>query len=179
MLEYLEAAKINYILDDSLLPTKSYMSQTIFTIHDNKGNRPVIYGFGARYNGLAKRIGMKRELPAIGATMLIDPKSISAKTKHRVEKPRFFFIHVGNEARSKSLLLVETLRQADVQVLHAIIKDKLGSQISEADAAGTPYTILMGQKEYVEQCVIVRNNTNRSQSNVKVSDLVTYIKKLK
>jgi len=179
VLEYLDASGINYILDDTLLPTKSYTAQTIFTLHDNASKKPIIYGFGARYNTLAKRIGMKRELSAVGITVAIDEKTLTSKTERKLEKPRFFLIHVGTEARFKSLAIVEMLREAGINLAHAVIKDKLSNQLMQAESMNIPYTLLMGQKECVEHSIILRNNTNRSQNTVKLTDLIACIKKIK
>jgi histidyl-tRNA synthetase len=42
-----------------------------------------------------------------------------------------------------------------------------------------PYVIIFGQREAMDNTVIIRNMQNRSQDTVKIVDLLSYIKKLK
>jgi len=42
-----------------------------------------------------------------------------------------------------------------------------------------PYAIIFGQKEALENSVIFRNMSNRSQETVKIDKLLDYIKSLK
>ncbi len=180
VLEYLDGAGVEYNLADSLLPTKNYITQTVFTFQgDAEKKQPPIYGFGARYNGLSKHLGMKRDLGAVGATILVNESDLTSKKKHKIEKSRFFFIHVGTEARFKSMSVIEMLREAGIPVTHAVIRDKLSAQFALAEASGAPYTLLMGQKECMEHSIIVRNNLNRSQNSIKLDVLVDHLKKLK
>ena len=48
-----------------------------------------------------------------------------------------------------------------------------------AEKSGAPYTIIFGQKEAIDQTVIVRNMETRSQENVKHKNLAEYMKTLK
>ena len=48
-----------------------------------------------------------------------------------------------------------------------------------AEKLGMEYTIIFGQKEALEDSVIFRNMSNRSQETVKLSKLLEYIKNIK
>jgi histidyl-tRNA synthetase len=50
---------------------------------------------------------------------------------------------------------------------------------SFAEKLGVPYTIIFGQKEAIENSVIVRNMQSRSQETVKQAKLLEYLKELK
>ena len=60
----------------------------------------------------------------------------------------------------------------------ALSKDSLGAQLGMAEKSGAPYTIIFGQKEAIEQTVIVRNMATRSQETVKQKNLAEYMKNL-
>jgi hypothetical protein len=49
--------------------------------------------------------------------------------KDKSEKPRFYLIQFGPEAKLKSFLVLHELYRAQVPLIHSIVKDKLGSQI--------------------------------------------------
>ena len=95
-----------------------------------------------------------------------------------MKKPKVYFIQLGIEAKLKSLNIIEILRKAHVPMMQALSKDSLGAQLSMAEKSGAPYTIIFGQKEAIEQSVIVRNMETRSQETVKQSKLADYMKNL-
>ncbi len=55
----------------------------------------------------------------------------------------------------KSLNVIEILRKAHIPVMQALSKDSLSAQLAVAEKAGVPYTIIFGQKEAMENSVIV------------------------
>ena len=103
-----------------------------------------------------------------------------ANLKPRIMKePQAYFIQFGLEAKLKSLNIMEILRKAKFPVIQSISKDKLGAQLGAAEKLGVKYVMIFGQREALDNTVIVRNMENRSQDNVKIADLKEYIKKLK
>ena len=95
-----------------------------------------------------------------------------------LKKPKVYFIHLGIEARLKSLSVIEILRKAKIPVEQSLSKDSLGSQLAIAEKMGIPHAIIFGQKEAMAGEVIVRNMESRSQDTVKIENLSEYIKKL-
>ncbi len=180
VLEYMDLSNIPYIIDDTLLPGKSYASHTVFKLIESTTNKnPTVYAYGARYNTLSKRIGGKRELGAVGITIAINKKEIGEiKKKIKIPASPFFFIHVGTEARLRSIGILELLRQEKLPLEHSIIKDKLSGQLAQAEERRAPYVLLMGQRECIDESVIIRNTENRSQKSVKIADLPQTLKKL-
>ena len=180
VLEYLEALDIPYRINNTLLGIHQLVTHTIFEIRDLKSEKnddPLALGF--RYNALARKIGMKKEIPAVGVAINIkkgtDKKSIANKTK----KPQVFFAQIGAEAKLQSLKIIEMLRQTRIDICQALSKDKMGSQIAVAENLKVPYIIIMGQKEALENAVIVRNMANRSQTVVPIPKLADYLKHLR
>ena len=71
------------------------------------------------------------------------------------------------------------LRQARFHLHQSLSKDKMSSQIAIAENLKVPYIIIMGQKESLENNVIVRNMFNRSQTVVSIAKLTEHLKHLK
>jgi len=63
--------------------------------------------------------------------------------------------------------------------MHSLSKDSLSGQLGVAERLGIPFTIILGQKESIENTVIVRNMKTRSQDTVKIEELGDYLNKLK
>ena len=70
-------------------------------------------------------------------------------------------------------------RKAKIAVIHSLTKDKMQSQMGSAENARVPYILLVGQKEAIENSVVVRDTNTRVQETVFLKDLPEYLKKLK
>ncbi len=182
VLEYLESLNIAYSINHSLIGSRSYCTDTIFEIYSTKKNGTTsIVAIGERYNHLAKKIWGKREIPAIGVSIYIHPHFVTKLPQKAEKKVKsiFFFIQFGFDAKLKSLALIEMLRLAKIPVEQSLSKDKLSVQLATAEKMGIPYIIIMGQKEALENSVVVRNLETRCQETVLISELPQYLKKLK
>ena len=75
--------------------------------------------------------------------------------------------------------IIETLRKAHVPIAQSLSKDSLGTQLATAEKLQIPYALIFGQKEALENSVIVRDMSNRSQNTVKLDNLLEYLKEIK
>jgi histidyl-tRNA synthetase len=189
VLEYLNEMNIDYEVDHTLVRGLDYYSHTVFEFFTEKepvegeiATRSLALGGGGRYDYLAKTMGHKKNVPGVGFSLGVDrileatDKKFLPKVKR---KEKVYFIQLGNEAKMKSLNIIETLRAAKIPVTHALVKDSLSSQLSVAEKLGLPYTIIFGQKEALENSVIVRDMAKHSQKNIPIEELADYLKKLK
>jgi histidyl-tRNA synthetase len=71
------------------------------------------------------------------------------------------------------------LRKARIPMAQSLSKDSLGIQLGMAERLEVPYVLIYGQKEALENVVIVRNMKSHSQETVDIDEVVEYIKKLK
>lgn len=191
VLEFLEELTIPYTIDHTLVGDRTFATETLFEIREMseqtseegvpKQVTARCLGAGVRYNNLGKRLGFKREVPSIGLNLLLTrPEKETSATRHiRFKKPSIFFLQLGFCAKLKSLAVIETLRRAHIPLYQALSRDKLISQISTADNLKIPYSIILGQREALENSVIVRRTMDRAQETVKFNELAEYVKKLK
>jgi histidyl-tRNA synthetase len=184
VLEYLEEMEVPYNINKNLVRGLSYYSRTVFEviIDAGDGTPPLTIAGGGRYDYLGRQLGSKKDISAIGAAIGVDRIiSMPWYNKHTpriIKKPKVYFIQLGIEAKLKSLNIIEILRKAHVPMSQALSKDSLGAQLGMAEKSGAPYTIIFGQKEAIEQSVIVRNMATRSQETVKQKNLAEYMKNL-
>lgn len=199
LLEYLEALEIPYTIDGHLVRGLDYYSHTVFEIFYNEPEvekkdgddeekeevpkKPLAIGAGGRYDGLAKQLGSKKDVPAVGLALgvdrIIEIAEYNRPVPRIVKKPKIFFIQLGYEAKLKSLAVIELLRSAKIPVKLSPSKDSLSGQLGTAERLGIPYAIILGQKEVLEGSVIIRSMKNRSQRTVMLDKLSTELKKLK
>ncbi len=188
VLEYLEVLEIPYDIDHYLIGARSIQEHTVFSIKstdektdtDSRTQTEVISAFGIRYNSLTKKLGYNKSSSAAGS-YIIYQKDIRKKAKAPSKKalqPKFCFVHLGFEAKIKSLKVVELLRKEKIPMCHCLTKNKLAGQMTTADRLKLPYLLIMGQKEALEGTIMVRNIENRSQETVHLAHLPTYLKKI-
>ncbi len=185
VLEYLEVLNIPYKINNSLVGNKHYCSQTLFEIHQNGNSvgkdQSSLLAIGSRHNHLAKKIGFKKDAPLISVSVRYPKQKDTAESVriHKLQTPRFYFIQLGFRAKLKSLEIIEMLRKAHIPLYHSITKDKLVGQLAAAENLRLPYVIIMGQKEALDNTVVIRNMFSREQETVTLAELVHYLKKLK
>ncbi len=182
VLEYLEGMGIPYRINKYLVRGLSYYTRTVFEIITIVDEKPLTICGGGRYDYLGREMGSKKDIPAVGASFGVDRLLIQPWYKKHaprvLKKPKIYFIQLGMEAKLKSLNVIDILRKAHVPISQSLSKDSLSAQLGYAEKVGAPYTIIFGQKEAIENCVIVRDMETRSQKTVKLKDLAVYIKEL-
>ncbi|MEK7128600.1 MAG: histidine--tRNA ligase [Patescibacteria group bacterium] len=186
VLEYLEEMGIQYNLNKNLVRGLSYYTRTVFEIVEQEGaedGSPLALAGGGRYDYLARQLGSKKDVPAVGVSIGVD-RIVSSpwykKLAPRIlKKPKIYFIQLGPEAKLKSLNVIEILRKAHIPIAQSLSKDSLGSQLAIAERLAIPYTLIFGVKEALDNAVIVRDMSNRSQDTVKLNKLLEYLKELK
>ncbi len=185
-LEYLEALGIPYTINNNLISNRKYCTETIFTINNldyEKGKsgskEHKVLAVGVRYDGLAKKIGLKKEIQGAGISILIKGNNPEhRKELQKTKRPIASFVQLGFESKLLSLGVLELLRGAKVAVYQSLAKDRLGAQVSMIEKNRIPFTIIMGQKEAMEKSVIVRNTETHAQDTVLLIELVEYMRKL-
>jgi len=180
VLEFIETMNIPYKINNCLVPDKKYCSGTVFEIKETLENGEVgdTLAVGFRYDGIAQKIGHKRDNPGVGIKIFLPKKSVMKKVS-KLAKPVAFYIQLGDEAKHKSLELIEMLRQEKIFVHHMLGRDKFGSQFAHVEKTKVPYVIIMGKKEFIENSVMVRENVTRTQQNIPMHKLIEHIKKIK
>lgn len=179
VLEFFEILEIPYSIDHTLVGDSDIGSETIFSIIDaDSDSKQLELAYGFRFNRLAKKIGFKKDLSCTALNISVKLKKNLKKTKVKKTKPQFYLIQFGLEAKLRSFVILRELYKAGVNVMHMIAKDKLSSQINIAENSGATHIILVGQKEALENSVVIRNNATRAQEIVPIPDLAIRAKKL-
>lgn len=188
VIQYLEEMGIQYRINNSLVRGLDYYSRTVFEVikvdvDENGREKEITITGGGRYDYLSKMMGAKKDVPSVGTGLGIERIMMFPECKTiapRIMKaPKVYFIQLGFEAKLKSLCIMETLRKNKIPVFQTLSKDSLSAQLAQAEKMEIPYCIIFGQKEAMDNTVIVRNMSVHSQDTVKIDALSDYIKHLK
>jgi histidyl-tRNA synthetase len=185
VLEYLEQMEIPYNINKCLVRGLSYYTRTVIEIiqEDPETGKKMTITAGGRYDYLSKQLGNKKDAPAVGISIgvdrVVESPWFSKLTPRIIKKPKIYFIQLGFDAKLKSLNVIEILRKGKIPIAQSLSKDNLGAQLAIAEKLGMEYTIIFGQKEALENSVIVRDMSNRSQETIKLTKLLEYLKNIK
>ncbi len=183
IIEHLDMTETPYEIDTRLVGHNHCYSDAIFSldVRDEENNPIAEAPFtirGGRIDAFTKRI-LKVDVPATGAVIILNSKKAPARMPQPkiAACPSVFLVQLGFGPKIRSLMLVDTLRHAGIRAHQAFASDSLGEQLRQAETLGVPYSLILGQKEYVENSVIVRDMTSRSQEHVPFPDLVPHLRR--
>lgn len=181
-LEFLDAQELPYILNPYLVRGLDYYTRTVFEIFEDteRGRQQGALPAGGRYDDLVKQLGGK-DTPACGVACGVERvvNLMKKKTsKKQAEKTSpVFLAQVGELPKKKSLNLLEDFRKANLKIESALYKDSLSSQLKMADKVEAKYTLILGQKEALENKIIVREMKSGKQKEVALDKVVKEMKK--
>lgn len=183
VLEFLESFDIPYRIAHNLIPAKGSSSHTQFEIRKivqtKKGEGTELLAYGGRYNYLAKKVGYKKEFPSCGATIIYTKKtSIKKVDNTKLSTPRFYLVQLGNHAKLRMLNIIELLRKEKIPVYHSLTKEKITGQLSSAEYLGVSHILIMGQKEALEETIVVRSVDTREQETIHSKELAKHLKNI-
>jgi len=181
LLEYLDELNLPYTINPHLVRGLDYYTKTVFEIWSGQEEgRKYSLGGGGRYDGLMKTLGGE-DTPAVGFALgverlISEMKRVQAKA-YRYPKPKVFLAQLGDFAKKKSLGLFSELEKNGILVAESFGRGSLKSQLKVADKLGVEITLILGQKEALDQTVIVKNMKTGVQEIVSADKLVDLIKK--
>ncbi len=178
VLEYLDELKLPYVLNHSLVRGLDYYNRTVFEIYADGFDAAL--GGGGRYDYLVEMLG-GRPTSAVGwaiglerILMVLKKNNITFSQKC---KPPIFFVHIGEQAKKRSLVIIEALRKGKIAVKEMLGRDSLKSQLRSADKEGSKLALIFGQKEAFEDSIIIRDLQTGAQETVLISKVVEEVKK--
>jgi histidyl-tRNA synthetase len=179
IVEYLDMTETPYEIDPKMLGHHEYYSDALFSI-ESTGEKvalePSISVKGGRYDEFVFRKTRSR-IPAAGAVITYsNGKQPARMPKAKSVEPSVYVVQLGFGPKVRSLMIIEQLKNAGIAVRHDLASDSLSTQLRDAEARGVRYTVIIGQKEFVDRTVILRDMKERNQENV---DIDAMIKKLK
>ncbi len=190
VLEYLDEAEIPYVLTPTLVRGLDYYTDTVFELIEDgvEETQQGALGGGGRYNGLIAQLG-GQATPAAGFALGVDRIILALKRQEEEarktgtfvdmqDQPKVFFAQLGEQARKRSLLLIERLRRSGVLVAHNLAKSSIKTQLEIANKIGATHTLILGQKEVQDGTIITRNMESGIQEIVDQKKIEAVVRKL-
>jgi histidyl-tRNA synthetase len=181
LLEYLDELNLPYVINHRMVRGLDYYTRTVFEIWSDAEGKSMSLGGGGRYDNLIKMIGGEAT-PAIGFALGLDRvvmemKRVNAKI-HKEPKHRVFLAQLGDLAKKKSLFIFGELEKNGILAAESFGRGSLRSQLRVADRLGVEITLIIGQKEALDETVIVKDMVSGTQEIVTNEKLVNAVKKI-
>lgn len=182
LLEYLDELELPYTINTRLVRGLDYYTRTVFEIRStDKDGKNYSLGGGGRYDGLIQFLGGE-PTPAIGFGLGIDRIILEMKRTqvkpYQEPKPKVFLAQLGDMAKKKSLKLFAELEKNGILIAESFGRGTLKSQLRVANRLGVEITIIIGQKEALDQTAIVKDMVSGTQETVMQDKLVDAVKKI-
>ncbi|MCH7828853.1 histidine--tRNA ligase [Patescibacteria group bacterium] len=199
LLEFLDETDLPYHLDPYMVRGLDYYTKTVFEIfseaevsppgRSSEGeeqkegeetlSRNALVG-GGRYDNLVKLLGGK-DVPATGAAAGVERIITLMKEKGfpaaEIPDPKVFLAQLGDLPKKKSLKLLEELRKAKISIAESLGRDSLRTQLARADKLEVQYTLILGQREVLDETIVIRRMDTGEQVTVKMEKIVDELKK--
>jgi len=182
LLEYLDELELPYTINTRLVRGLDYYTKTVFEIWSgDKDGKKYSLGGGGRYDRLVKMMGGE-DTPAIGFGLGLDRIILEMKRTqvkpYQEPKARVFLAQLGDMAKKKSLKLFSELEKNSILIAESFGRGSLKSQMRVANRLGAEVTVIIGQKEALDDTAIVKDMISGTQETVTHGRLADAVKKI-
>jgi len=165
VLEYLDELGIPYNFNSYLVRGLSYYNDTVFEFwavgNDGNANGKLALAGGGRYDSLVENLGGK-PTPAVGLAIGLERSMTKLKENNSFitypdEQELVYVAQIGEQAKTKALLLFEDLRTSGFNVRQSFSVDSLRTQLEEANNLKAKVTLILGKKEVMDETILMRD----------------------
>ena len=157
----LEAAGINYVINEKLVRGLDYYNRTVFEwVTTSLGAQGTVCA-GGRYDGLVEQLGGKAT-PGVGFAIGIERLVLMLGNLDNIQNIRpqvdAYLITLGEGVDIKGNLLAESWRDAvkDIRIQSHCGGGNMKKQMKRADKSGAQIALILGEDELASQTVTVK-----------------------
>ncbi|MEI8349775.1 MAG: histidine--tRNA ligase [Candidatus Omnitrophota bacterium] len=176
VLALLDGLGISYTHSPYLVRGLDYYTNTVFEITSEALGSQDAVGAGGRYNNLITRLGGP-DIPAIGFAFGVERVLLLLKESGEGAAIKVFVSVIGETLRQESLNLIQTIRQAGISCDTDYCAKSLKAQLRTAERKGAQFVIIMGEEEWKEGAVMIKNMAQSTQEKIKKQDILSFLKR--
>lgn len=180
VVEYLDELGIAYELNPLLVRGLDYYSRTVFEFYGQREGAQASLGGGGRYDGLVELLGGP-PTPAVGFGLGVERMVLELEagglTPPLPASVKVFVASLGEPARLSAFGLIQRLLDGGVGAAGAVDKNGIAAQLARANRLGVPYAVIIGQKEVLDQTVILRDMASGAQEMIPLGKVATELQK--
>ena len=172
---------IKYDVDYRLVRGFDYYTSTTFeVVSDSLGAQNAILG-GGRYDLLVEQLGGK-PTPAIGFACGIERLMMMMESEGFIypepEKIKLYIATFGDEAKEKSLNILQELREKGIKCETDYLSRSIKSQMKEANKYHAEYVIVLGEDEIKSNKARIKRMSDGEEAEISLSagEIITNLK---
>ncbi|MFA6081980.1 MAG: His/Gly/Thr/Pro-type tRNA ligase C-terminal domain-containing protein [Patescibacteria group bacterium] len=173
VLETCDILGINYDVNPNLYTADEEAEQTIFGLKVGDEAVPSVIGF--HYDNFASQLA-EQPLTAIGLSFNLQQFSQFLENAHAslpdTEGIQVFIAQLGEQAKSRSIPLLQQLYNAGFSATTATESDSISQQLQIAERLRARITLIIGQKEAINGHIIMRDMVSGLQDNIYIDELL-------
>ena len=176
---YLDAIDRPYQVDYRIVRGLDYYTKTVFEIKaDGLGSQDTICG-GGRYDGLIEELG-GRPTPGIGFGSGLE-RYVIAMQHLGIEPPpapfpKVTISYLGEAAKLAGLQLIDLLHQHDIGALFTPGDRSFKAQLKSANRVKATFAVILGDDEVKTGQATVRDMRNSEQKQIKLDQLIEWLR---
>ncbi|MFH0829180.1 MAG: histidine--tRNA ligase [Candidatus Kerfeldbacteria bacterium] len=182
VLEYLGELEVPYTLNPRIVRGLDYYTRTVFEVNEEGIDDALAQstlGGGGRYDDLIEQLG-NRQVPAAGFACGVERLIVKMREQQyapKIVSPDVFIGQLGEPARKKCLKLFDIMKSLNVKVAESFSKDGLKAQLEIANRLGVKFALIIGQKEIMDDTILIRDMESGIQEVVDFKKVVPEIQK--
>lgn len=177
--EYLELLGVPYVEDPTLVRWLDYYSHTVWEFVDGSGRTQDAFGGGGRYDSLAKTIGWKNEVPAVGfafgAERLIEAMMERWVKLRNKDMIHLYIMQLGDEAKKLALPLNIESRKRGLNSLLSLGTPSIKVQLKKANRVGARFVIVIGIMEAKKKICQLKDMDKWTQIEVPLDQVIDLV----
>ena len=174
--ELLGKHDIPYTYEPTLVRGLDYYTNTVFEITSaDLGSKDAI-GAGGRYNNLIKSLGGP-DMPAMGFALGIERILLLLQDPKEKEPIEVFVTSASSDLIEQAAAIVHNLRDNDISCDMDYCGKSLKAQMRIAQRKGAKFVVMLGEEEWKNNKVIVKDMESSAQDIIAECELITRLKK--
>ena len=180
--ELLDAAGIEYTVNERLVRGLDYYNRTVFEwITESLGAQGTVCG-GGRYDGLVEQLGGKAT-PAVGFAMGLERLVLMLETLELTDVRRsvdVYMVTAGEGTMLAGMKLAELLREQvpGLRVMNHFGGGSFKKQFKRADKVGAAIALVLGENEVADNSVVLKDLIGGTQETYSQADVIAKLAEL-
>ena len=181
--QYLTDAGVEFVINQKLVRGLDYYNKTVFEWTTTMLGSQGTVCAGGRYDGLVGQLKGKADqsVPAVGFAMGMERLLLLVEQVAQTKDVRDceVFLLAEPAYQAKALVLAEQIRD-QLEAANSSIRLKTGSQgsmksqMKKADQSGAIYAVILGEREWESQQLLVKELATGEQAQVALTELTSF-----
>ncbi|MFK5882993.1 MAG: histidine--tRNA ligase [Candidatus Izemoplasma sp.] len=179
VIEYLDAMKIEYIIDNSLVRGLDYYTHTVFEVKTGLktlGSQNTLCG-GGRYNNLVKELGGP-DIPAVGFAFGFERLMLALEAidfKGDKDYLHLYLMVLGEKPKKDAVAMLNKCRLGGLLADIDFLDKGMKQQFKQADLHQARFIAIYGENEMANETINIKDKVKNTEVTISKHELYNHI----